>query len=70
MNYETPRGRRRRKMRQFAKHAVIGFAMFLAMMAFLAGVLPIIIDKAEQEAKWREDRRCRIYDICNPSGGQ
>ena len=65
----TTSGQRRRKRIKALRNVILGLVAFGVFTLLLAALVPAVLDAAERESQWREERLCRIYDICDPKAG-
>lgn len=60
---------RRGRIRGWLKKLAVCALVFLLAVGALRLLIPAVIDAADREAAWREDRLCRIYGVCDPKAG-
>lgn len=51
------------------KRIAIGLLLFTILTAFVAAMVPVVLDGIEREDQWRKERLCRIYGVCDPKAG-
>ncbi len=66
--YQTPAQRRRASRNKFLRNVFYALAAFFAFVCLLSVLIPAVLDAAERESQWREERLCRIYQVCDPKG--
>lgn len=65
----TTTGQRRRKRIKALRNAIIALLAFVVATLLLAALVPAVLDAMERESQWRQERLCRIYEVCDPKAG-
>lgn len=62
-------GQRRRKRIKALRMVIYAVLAFVVATLVMAALVPAVLDAMERESQWRQERLCRIYDICDPKAG-
>lgn len=67
--YHAAKRRKRQRITALIKKFVLACLLGAMIAGGSVGFMILLLNAADKEAGWRQERLCRIYEICDPKAG-